>query len=120
MSKWFVATDPGRPGGDESAYVVAKLEIPSGTITILESGKLPGRKGENMRESITEMKKYRDGEGNVYGIEKTVRNSRWVVIRTNPGGNRKGSKKFCASGSPAVVQKLLDSMAEREGWKEVS
>ncbi len=64
------------------------------------------------------MRKYEDSDGNVYGAERSFKTGTWVVIRTNPGGNRKGAKNF-AVGKPAVVQKLLDDVAMKNDWKEV-
>ena len=38
------------------------------------------------------MNKWRDENGNVYTVEQSVRNKRFAVIRTNPGGNRKAAR----------------------------
>ena len=67
-----------------------------------------------------EMKKYRDKEGNVYAVEQSIKNKRWVVVRVNVGGNRKGCKQFCASGNQSIVQSLLDKASATNGWEEVS
>jgi len=64
-------------------------------------------------------RKWRDEAGNVYGVEQATRNGRYVVIRTNEGGNRKGAKQFPAAGSPGALQKILDSVAEKSNWAEV-
>lgn len=73
-----------------------------------------------MNETNTVARKYRDKDGNVYGVERAVRNGHWVVIRTNDGGNRKGTKQFAAAGHAAPVQRLLDSAAATNGWTEVA
>lgn len=65
------------------------------------------------------MIKWRDPAGNVYGAEKAIRNGRYVVIRTNPGGNRKAAKQFPV-GSLAFVQTGLNTQAAADGWREVS
>lgn len=65
-----------------------------------------------------ENRKYQDADDNVYGVEKAS-NGRYVVIRTNSGGNRKGMKNFDASFSAEVVQCGLDRYAAQNGWKEV-
>ena len=65
-----------------------------------------------------QMIKWRDPAGNLYGVEKAVRNGRYVVIRTNPGGNRKAAKQFPA-GSLAFVQTGLNTQAEAGGWRAV-
>ena len=72
-----------------------------------------------MRNQATETRKWRDEAGNVYGIERAVRNGRWVVIRTNAGGNRKAAKHL-PSGNAAYAQSGLDAHAEANGWKEVA
>lgn len=71
--------------------------------------------------SNPEMKprKWRDEAGNVYGIERAVRNGRWVVIRTNAGGNRKAAKHL-PSGNAVYAQRELDAHAEANGWTEVT
>ena len=63
--------------------------------------------------------KWRDPAGNVYGVEKAVRNGRYIVIRTNPGGNRKAARQFNLAGSVTHVQQGLDAQAKAEGWTEV-
>lgn len=68
---------------------------------------------------MKQRKVYKDANGNLYGIERAVRNGRWVVIRTNLGGNRKAAKEFCVSADPDAVQNLLDIHAERHGWETV-
>ena len=72
-----------------------------------------------MHERQATLTKYRDPAGNVYGVEKAIRNGRWIVVRTNAGGNRHGAKQFCAAGNAEAVQKLLDAEALRSGWKAV-
>ena len=64
-------------------------------------------------------KKYRDADDNVYGVEKAS-NGSFVVVRINSGGNRKAAKQFCAASHSETVQKLLDDVAVKEGWKEVA
>lgn len=71
-----------------------------------------------MSKQATETRKWRDDAGNVYGIEKAVRNGRWVVIRTNAGGNRKAAKHL-PSGNAVYAQRELDLHAEANGWMEV-
>lgn len=63
--------------------------------------------------------KWRDENGNVYTVEQSARNKRFVVIRTNPGGNRKKARVVPAVGSAAHVQKKLDEYAAASGWAEV-
>ena len=64
--------------------------------------------------------KYRDSQGNVYGIEKTVRTGHWMVIRTNDGGHRKAVKEFGATTNHIALQVTLDSSALARQWKAVS
>jgi len=54
------------------------------------------------------MNKWRDENGNVYTVEQSARNKRFLVIRTNPNGNRKAARVVPAVGSAAHVQKKLD------------
>ena len=61
--------------------------------------------------------KWRDEHGNVYSVEKAVRNGRFVVIRTNPGGHRKAVKRLPAGGA-AHVQRELNGHAQANGWTE--
>ena len=63
-------------------------------------------------------KKYRDGNGNTYGVEKAS-NGNWVVIRTNSGGNRKACRQLEPSGSQSAAQGVLDGAARICGWAEV-
>jgi len=49
--------------------------------------------------------KWRDENGNVYTVEQSARNKRFLVIRTNPNGNRKAARVVPAVGSAAHVQK---------------
>lgn len=68
-----------------------------------------------------ELKRWRDSDGNVYGVEKTVRNGRFAVIRTNPGGNRKAAKQFhVIAGNAGFMQETLDNYAVANGWTEVT
>lgn len=68
-----------------------------------------------------ERKSYRDNDGNVYAVEQSVKNKRFVVIRTNDGGNHKAAKQFCdVAGNAAHVQKALDDYAKANGWTEVT
>ena len=64
------------------------------------------------------LKKYRDSNGNTYGVEKAS-NGNWVVIRTNGGGNRKACKLLAASASQPAAQRVLDTAAVELGWTEV-
>lgn len=64
--------------------------------------------------------KWRDPAGNVYSVEKSIKTGRFIVIRTNPGGNRKAAKQFETVGSAAHVQKVLDGIARQADWKEVT
>lgn len=74
-----------------------------------------------VKQEYGQKRKWRDKDGNVYGIEQAVRNGRFVVIRTNEGGNRKAAKQFRATvGSPAAVQRALDEAAVANGWTEVA
>lgn len=70
--------------------------------------------GEGMKAT-----KWRDPSGNVYTVERSARNKRFVVIRTNPGGNRKAARAVPSVGSAAHVQKSLDEYAKMCGWTEV-
>lgn len=63
-------------------------------------------------------KKYRDNDGNVYGVEKAS-NGNWIVIRVNSGGNRKGCKKFAPALSFEAMQSTLDCEARSNRWREV-
>jgi len=105
----------------------ADSSVPSGEVH-------PPRQGEAQdsaadfaqtgKEQLVKIKtgatKWRDENGNVYTVEKTTRNGRFVVIRTNPGGNRKAARVVPAVGSAAHVQKKLDEYAATSGWAEVS
>ena len=73
-----------------------------------------------MNEKCTKMNKWRDEAGNVYTVERSARNKQFVVIRTNPGGNRKAAKVVPEVGSAAHVQKALDEYAKMCGWTEVT
>ena len=64
------------------------------------------------------VRKYRDRDGNTYGVEKAS-NGNWVVMRTNGGGNRKACKLLAASGSQPAAQRVLDTAAVELGWTEV-
>ena len=63
--------------------------------------------------------KYRDSQGNVYGIEKTVRTGHWMIIRTNEGGHRKAVKEFDATTNHTALQVTLDGSALARQWKAV-
>ena len=73
-----------------------------------------------MNEKCTKMNKWRDENGNVYTVEQLARNKRFVVIRTNPGGNRKAARAVPSVGSAAHVRKVLDEYAKMCGWTEVT
>ena len=73
-----------------------------------------------MSANIIKSTKWRDLLGNIYSVEKSAKTGRFVVIRTNPGGNRKAAKQFETVGSAAHVQKALDNIARQVGWKEVT
>ena len=64
------------------------------------------------------VRKYRDRDGNTYGVEKAS-NGNWVVIRTNSGGNRKACRQLDTTGSQQAAQGVLDGAAEVCGWTEV-
>jgi hypothetical protein len=65
-------------------------------------------------------RRYIDAEGNVYAVEKSSKTGRFIVTRTNSGGNRKLAKLFAETcGRPEHVQKTLDTEAHKLGWKEV-
>lgn len=72
-----------------------------------------------MSKEVTPVTKWRDSEGNTYAVDKAVRNGRFVVIRTNMGGHRKGAKQFSVAGNACAVQKVLNAHAKAEGWQEV-
>ena len=59
--------------------------------------------------------KWRDEHGNVYSVEKAVRNGRFGVIRTNPGGQ---AVKRLPAGGAAHVQRELNGHAQANGWTE--
>ncbi len=73
-----------------------------------------------MNEKCTKMNKWRDEAGNVYTVEQSARNKRFMVIRTNPEGNREAAKVVPSVRSAAHVQKALDEYAKMCGWAEVS
>ncbi|OQA09453.1 MAG: hypothetical protein BWY66_00552 [bacterium ADurb.Bin374] len=73
-----------------------------------------------MSEKVLAQRKWQDEKGNTYGIEKSSRSGRFVVIRVNSGGNRKRAKQVEAVGTAAFVQKALDEAACCNGWKEVA
>lgn len=58
------------------------------------------------------MNKWRDEAGNVYTVEQSARNKRFMVIRTNPGGQPEGGagsslgreRRPCAEGIGRVRQ----------------
>jgi len=58
-----------------------------------------------MNERCTKMNKWRDENGNVYTVEQSARNKRFLVIRTNPGGNRKAARVVPASGALRMCKK---------------
>ena len=64
--------------------------------------------------------KWRDpADGNVYSVEKSIKTGKFVVIRTNPGGNRKRAKQFSVAGTAPAVSDLLNATALQAGWEEV-
>jgi hypothetical protein len=67
----------------------------------------------------SEARKWRDPDGNVYGVEQAVRNKRYVVIRTNRSGNRKAAKHL-PTGTAAYAQRELDAHAQANSWTEVA
>lgn len=73
-----------------------------------------------MSEKVFVQRKWQDENSNVYRIEKTSRHGHFVVIRVNPGGNRKRAKQVEAVGTAAFVQKSLDETALANGWKELA
>lgn len=73
-----------------------------------------------MSDTGTNPTKWRDPAGNVYSVEKSAKTGRFIVIRTNPGGNRKAAKQFVTVGSAVYVQKGLDAHAKLNGWTEVA
>ena len=73
-----------------------------------------------MKDTGTNPTKWRDPAGNVYSVEKSAKTGRFIVIRTNPGGNRKIAKRFEPSADRGHGQKVLDTVAPRVGWKEVA
>jgi len=68
---------------------------------------------------ITKQIRYKDEKGNTYSVEQSVRNRKWVVIRTNEGGNRKAAKQFCVQNKQDQAQIMLDREAFSAGWTEV-
>jgi hypothetical protein len=73
-----------------------------------------------MSEKVSNPRKWQDENGNVYTVEHSAKTNRFVVIRTNPGGNRKMARQIPAVGNAAHVQKTLDEYAASSGWAEVS
>jgi len=71
-------------------------------------------------KSAVKATRWRDPEGNVYGIEKAVRNGRYVIIRVNAGGNRKAARQFSIAGSAPFMQKQLNDAAKANNWTEVT
>lgn len=86
----------------------------------------PRRSGAGLLRRITRQmqmqktmsKKYRDRDGNVYGVEKAS-NGNWIVVRVNSGGNRKGCRQFSPALSFEAMQCTLDKMAKSNHWPEV-
>ena len=72
-----------------------------------------------MNPTPAKITKWRDQMGNVYSVEKSVKTGRFIVIRTNPGGNRKAAKQQFPMGNAAYVQKGLDAHAKLNYWTEV-
>lgn len=72
-----------------------------------------------MSKEVVPVIRWGDSEGNTYAVEKSLRNGRFVVIRTNTGGHRKGAKQFSVAGNASAVQKVLNAHAKAEGWQEV-
>lgn len=68
----------------------------------------------------TPPKKWRDENGNLYTVEQSTRNKQFVVIRTNPGGNRKAAKQFCQISGSDYVCRVLNEYAKLAGWVEIS
>jgi len=68
---------------------------------------------------IITTKAYTDDDGNTYRVEQAT-NKKFVTARINAGGNRKRLKTISESGSRENAQKMLDAVAEQEGWKEVA
>ena len=58
-----------------------------------------------MNEKCTKMNKWRDENGNVYTVERSARNKRFVVIRTNPGATGRRRKSFPRSGAPPMCRR---------------
>lgn len=73
-----------------------------------------------MSDNTINPTKWRDPAGNVYSVEKSVKTGRFIVIRTNPGGNRKAAKQMFPIGTAVYVQKGLDAHAKLNGWTEVT
>ena len=62
--------------------------------------------------------KYKDGNGNVYRVEQAS-NRMWVVVRINPGGNRKGYKACPAMRQHEAQNRALHAHGERMGWVSI-
>jgi len=60
-------------------------------------------------------KRYRDEDGNTYGVERAS-NGMFVVIRTNSGGNRKGVRNIRAKSDFHAQCRSLDAYAAQKGW----
>lgn len=119
MSGTYIAFDPGNAHGDRVVGIVVSMDKKFIMTVHDEFETKRFEKEDGMSESVVRMRKYVDEERNVYGVEKSARNGKWVVIRTNEGGNRKAAKQFAIAGNPVAVQRLLDSVAGTNGWKEV-
>lgn len=121
MVKRYIGVDPGSKEGDFATTIIAGINRFTGVITVMdEQVTRTAKEILKMGEQMFAIRKWQDENGNVYGIEKTSRHGHFVVIRVNPGGNRKRAKQVTAIGSPAFVQKALDQAAQENKWMEVA
>jgi len=59
---------------------------------------------------------FTDDDGNTYRVEQ-AHNGRYVVIRINPGGNRKRFKSIAAARNREQVWQRLEGYAETHDWR---
>lgn len=64
------------------------------------------------------MKAYLDTEGNTYRVEHSGITGKFIVMRTNAGGNRKRFKLIAESRSRENSQRMLDALASQSEWRE--
>ena len=75
-----------------------------------------------MKKSVQDLPpvRYRDAEGNIYGVEQSAKTGCWITIRTNAGGNRKIAKMIEAVGNRQRAQMRLNHEASERNWAVIS